>query len=241
MSALTKFLSLKYGIDEETINYKALETIARMEGIGIEWIDVKGSYSGMICWGAHHRVDRPTIYLRGQNNKIGKQRPGAYFSLGHELGHYFLHPYLKYMDLRHVEELSDKEAEIAGMSQLEADQFSTKILIPQTVLYRKFEEKVIRDFLSDDLHENLSKTRKEIYQYCVNKTKSLLTIDSINSESKRNLRIRTDLFISRVREKVIIVFGKFPEDITPQDLSGNDISFFCNQIKDAYKTYQEIY
>ena len=246
-SGIVRFLKHKYGFLSQKLSFEMLEKIASYEGITIKWIKFDEKNSGSICWGRRSRMHRPIIFLRGENRKSGMKKPGAWFTLAHELGHFYLHPYMKYFDIANYGPFPNDETRMGliGYTELEADQFATYTFITMDELDKRFEARTIRAILKindDDTDDTIEKVLEDIYTYCKDKTREIPGFPNpqkpMNRKARRNLRIRSQNYVDNIRKKIIIHCDEFPNKYDASLLSENEIESLINGIKNTMNSYQ---
>jgi len=236
MDSTIEFLGKKFGVGQKSLDFEALINIAKYENIIIKWLDPENkSFKGMICWGeGAKRVDHPVIFITGKGNVDDLKKPSNWFALAHELGHYYLHPFLKYVDY----------SIFSPILQIEADQFATIIFIPTKELINNFEDKVMLALLSEKPYEEICKVRNDIFSYCVERTHNLLKIkkeDGLNREAKRNLLIKAQRFINSIEEKIILFFNDYPINIDKKKIQEENKDELLSEIKKYIYSYKEKY
>jgi hypothetical protein len=240
---ITSFLWLKYDLGNndgsKDFDVTKLEKIAEAEGIKIEWVDSDCRQSGILYW-HDPKSFRPTIFLRRRRpDETISNSPVAGFTLAHELGHFYLHPYLKYLSLENIEDDRPEFKRLRGITQFEADQFAAVIFISTRELSDVFESDLIEAMLSGNSAAVQSIT-KDIYTYCCNKSKRLTKNKNINNKAKTNILLRTQRFINYVREKVVLSCGDLNPSINLSAMKPDDKQSLIEKTKNVFSSYEEV-
>jgi len=276
MSGIEKFLRYKLGYNREILDFEYLEKIAQYERIEVQWISpatdngdgqlIPGD-AGMICWGEKKRLDIPIIFLRSQRDGQREVTPTSWFAFAHELAHFYLQPYLKYIDradpLELLAEGEPELAELIGYSQMEADQWAVKVLIPDDMLNEHFEDRLVLAMMSTGAWKRIAQIREEVFQFCLKQTENLKKrfkeeggssessserkkdkIKDLDKFVRRNLMIRSQDYVDEVRRKFILTHKCFPGDndfhkkcVSKWTLEG--LQKQITKIKNVYKNYEE--
>lgn len=244
MSGINKFLTYKYGFNARKIPYEDWLSVAEYEGISIEWVNIdhsEGHTAGMLCWGhGNRRMHRPVIFLRGTPDDDINLKPKARFTLMHEMGHFYLHPFLKYLDFDDGDKIPEQK-EFYGYLEYEADLFAVMSFIPTKYLQEKYETKVIEHILMPNCEEKLKLLIKTMFDDCEQQTKHLPGYDPsepLTPRIIRNLSLRIQKFVNEIREKIIVHSKELDTNKIGFDkLTNEDKQEVVESIKNAFSKY----
>jgi len=127
-----------------------------------------------------------------------------WFALAHEMGHFFLHPFLR-DNMFNSKEIEKSKKKILGRFEMEADHFANMVFLPDRIMNDHFENNV-REALTKNNACDLQDLFVEIFKFCLEFTKQKLDI-RVNSLPKRailNLKFRSNRYVCRLREQLLI-------------------------------------
>lgn len=206
---------MMHGIDKEPVSTEMFLDMAAKLGVKVRWIEATDDYGGFLSWS---EGKRPTVYVCGTDPRGSKNEDAAAgFSLAHEIGHYFVAPYLEFIDMSSPEDLDEEEKELLGYSELEADQFAVAALVPARYLRQIFRKAVIDALFGDNSATDLVVIRKDVFEYCKEQNLAILTGNGLSANAERNLKIRALRFIHSVVEQMIVTYAGYPDDIESLD------------------------
>jgi hypothetical protein len=244
LSGILAFLRHKYGFDTVPFTGDILEEIAGFEGIPIKWVEIDSEESGCLCWEDGPTSFRPTIFLRKNGNPKSTDLPVTGFTMAHELGHFFLHPFLKYIDLDKVKSSSQDLKILNGIAQFEADQFAAIAFLPTKDLSQKFENRVIEALLNDD-SSALKNLRQQVYNHCIDQAKILVYPEALRSKdlsakAKKNILLRTQNFLNQVQDKIFLYYGRPDPPVNLRTMSNAEKASLFEKIRHVLETYEDV-
>jgi len=218
MNGFLKYLTyLIPGFNKETLTLPLFTKLISEEGILLRPIQLDALSSALdskekaaqfksyLCYGEGDNFSpRPILYYNSSHSDAR-----IWFYLGHEFGHYCLHPFLG-EGLDAIEEIPPEELEeFLGLLEVEADHLANLILLPDTFLHSFYDE--VKDMICNAQKQDLVALKKRMYEACLKKICGILTIDQdkIPERARLNLKVRVHKFISNIEEQLIIFFDTF--------------------------------
>jgi len=144
-----------------------LEAICREKGIHVQYICLEQHESGFIK--THSMTGRIVIYINSRHPKR-RQR----FTLAHELGHYFLHPYKAQRYRR------DLPNGAADSEEAEANLFAAELLMPDIKLRTLLAEYESYHLLDVDIFDHL--TEKLSSEFGVSREAAATRLNDISQQ-----------------------------------------------------------
>jgi len=240
------YLQFKYpdfGFNERPVQYDELWEVFKDQGVDIieverDDLDKKvdpqktKDFISYLCYGeAGISVTHPVVFL-----DKSRERPVKWFALAHEMGHYFLHPFLR-DNMFNSDEIEKKKDYIVGRFEKEADHFANMVLLPDSMLDKYFEE-TVRELITKNSTCNFPQVFVDIFNRCIEITSEVIgvPIESFPKRAVLNLKFRANRYVCRIREQLLI--SHYDAD-DPLNLSLRGLNPFPHG--DPYEQYMKKY